>query len=126
MTHWRRGWGKIVVIDINYLWFYSNCNNDTVVRAGGGNLLDIEVQMAREFQFSSEDLLIDPKRIVVKEWWVPVERNEDHPQSTHTMSRRVNSEFVHCNNSMMQGTGKWGQELPRYHLDKFEQNGSGG
>lgn len=95
-------------------------------RAGGGNLLDIEVQMAWEFQFSSEDLLIDPKRIVIKERRVPVERNEDHPQSTCTLSWRVNSEFVHCNNSMMQGTGKWGQELSRYHLDKFEQNGGGG
>lgn len=46
----------------------------------GGNLLYVEVQMARELQFSGEDLLVDTERIVVKERRVPAggeeERNE--------------------------------------------------
>lgn len=53
-----------------------------LVRHGpaGGNLLYVEVQMARELQLSGEDLLVDPERIVVKERRVPAgaeeERNE--------------------------------------------------
>lgn len=38
------------------------------------NLLNIEVQVTGELQLSSEDLLVDPERIVVKEWRVPAGR----------------------------------------------------
>lgn len=45
-------------------------------------LLDIEIQMAWEFQFSRQDLLIYSKWIVIKERWIPADRNKCHLQPT--------------------------------------------
>lgn len=42
-------------------------------------LLDIEIQMTWEFQFCSQNLLIDSKWIVIKERWIPVERQKRQP-----------------------------------------------
>lgn len=82
---------------------------------GVRSLLDIEIQMAWEFKFSGQDLLIDSKWIVIKEWWVPVERNKRHlwpaPLKLHTHCHSVQTQFVLCKSSMMQGTGKVGKSL---------------
>ena len=64
----------------------------------GQHLLDIEIQMARKFQFPSQNFLVDPKRVVVKEGRVPVERNQwrlkpgpteaAHPQCANSIHTR--------------------------------------
>lgn len=44
--------------------------------SGVRSLLDIEIQMARELELSSEDLLVNAERIVIKEGRVPAEKNK--------------------------------------------------
>lgn len=108
------------------------CEHTTTLGAirpwpGVGSLLDIEIQMAWEFQFAGEDLLVDSERIVIKERWVPVERNKRHlrptPLKLHPHCHGEQTQFVLCDGSMMQGTGKAGKSLHTFTWISLNING---